>query len=62
MVMASRLAGGYTTMTNQLTFYSNTAEGWERSLMAFLAEKERPLGPLAARRWLRYPRAPLRPG
>ena len=31
-------------MTNQLTFYSDTAEGWERALMAFLAEKERRSG------------------
>ncbi len=28
-------------MTDQLTFYTDSAEGWERSLMAFLAEKER---------------------
>ena len=28
-------------MANQLTFYTDSAEGWERSLMAFLAEKER---------------------
>ena len=31
-------------MTSQVTFYSDTAEGWERSLMAFLAEKERRSG------------------
>ncbi len=31
-------------MTNQLTFYTDSAEGWERSLMAFLAEKERRSG------------------
>ena len=31
-------------MTNQLTFYINTTEGWERSLLAFLAEKERRSG------------------
>ena len=31
-------------MTNQLTFYSDTAEGWERALYAFLGEKERRSG------------------
>ena len=28
-------------MNNEITFYSDTAEGWERALYAFLAEKER---------------------
>ena len=31
-------------MSNQLIFYSDTAEGWERSLMAFLGEKQRRSG------------------
>jgi site-specific recombinase XerD len=31
-------------MTNQITFYSDTAEGWERALYAFLAEKQRRSG------------------
>ena len=31
-------------MSNQLTFYDETAEGWERSLMAFLGEKQRRSG------------------
>jgi site-specific recombinase XerD len=31
-------------MTNQIVFYTDSAEGWERSLMAFLAEKQRRSG------------------
>ena len=31
-------------MTSQLTFYTDSAEGWERSLMAFLGEKQRRSG------------------
>lgn len=31
-------------MSNRLTFYDETAEGWERSLMAFLGEKQRRSG------------------
>ena len=31
-------------MNNQVTFFEDTAEGWERALYAFLAEKERRSG------------------
>ena len=31
-------------MSNRLTFHDETAEGWERSLMAFLGEKQRRSG------------------
>ncbi len=31
-------------MTSQVTFFDDTAEGWERALYAFLAEKERRSG------------------
>ena len=31
-------------MNNEITFYSDTAEGWERALYAFLAEKQRRSG------------------
>ena len=31
-------------MTNQLTFYTDSTEGWERALYAFLAEKQQRSG------------------
>jgi hypothetical protein len=34
-------------MQSIITTFDNTAEGWERSLYAFLAEKERRLGAIA---------------
>ena len=30
--------------TSQLTFYSDSAQGWERALYAFLGEKQRRSG------------------
>ena len=33
-------------MNNQLTFYTDSAEAWERALYAFLGEKQRRSGSL----------------